>query len=880
MTNDLITRNRNVPCGACVKRGAAAACSAAPTKRKKPTVDPAQELSQRQSAALAELSLFRTTLDSLRARLPGLEHFIANAQLKEEDSAELDEVVRAFGDPLTELTALRGEEGEPSSSMRYGNSPSLSRRQLGAAPVLDAESSGRASTSVAGGDIGASKNGTEPARKKARLSEPRREEDQSGSNVQAAVNLEFYTLGRPRTWAEQDKIQPSQDDDDAPPSSPSHQLAILPPESQAVSPIARFPDGASLDAVDAGPIAEAILLEVGLDLYGFHHAVVHAATFRAQLAAFRSLGEDAFSRASPAWLSLYFAILAVSAKLVSREQTAEMGWSDERMFQAAGDWFECSIACLYRSNFLQVHDFFALQAIALLVLSGRDAGSATLIASLLYSGISIAQDMGLHRLPSDEQWDVALKGKPTRLRAKSLIDREIRKRVVWALVHSEYFAIPFKGYSTLAKVQISTPLPLNATDEDLTTGELVDRPEDQYTVASWLLRYVEMGGFMARAFEHSTSEKATAAQAYHAFLEADKQLEALLNNRPSWLRRGEEAAGLPEDLADTIRSTFLISLHHKILSIHRPFLAKPSRATTYAFSRRRVIEAARAILREAPLVQTNRIWTCIYHVSVALFSLTLELYEQLKQASPDNDAIREEIKAALPTLERLKDVSAIAERGLGLVLPLLADEERMRIEGAQVKDKRKGKSAAASRKAASATASSLPSTGPASPTLPSLDGSPSLAPAGIANPFAMSASPDATALVSYPYPGTFPGYDPSSTSAAGGIPPHPYGGYPLPPWLYGEQFLHLQLGGLDGSGSSTPGAGSSAMPAAPYPSYGAYGMPGVSAPGGMPGWGMPPPPPGAAGYGAALGWDWTGMMPAFGGAGGPVPDAETSKQGD
>ncbi|GAA5895680.1 hypothetical protein JCM6882_000367 [Rhodosporidiobolus microsporus] len=894
--------DRNVPCGACVKRGAAASCSAAPTKRKKPTVDPAQDLSHRQSAALAELSLFRTTLDSLRARLPGLEHFIANAQLKEEDSAELDEVIKAFGDPVTELTALRDEEGDLPSSSRNGGTSTHGRRASDSAPANESGVGPRASTSAAGADAGTSKNGAEPPRKKVRLSEPKREEDQSGSNVQAAVNLEFYTLGRPRTWAEQEKLPPA--DDDAPPSSPSHQLAILPPETQVESPMSRFPDGPSLQAVDPGPLAESVLLEVGLDLFGFHHAVVHGPTFRGQLAAFRSLGEDAFSRASPAWLSLYFAILAVSAKLVSREKTEEMGWSDERMFKAASDWFECCVACLYRSNFLQVHDFFTLQAIALLVLSGRDAGSATLIATLLYSGISIAQDMGLHRLPSDEQWDLALKGKPARIRAKSLVDREIRKRVVWALVHSEYFAIPFKGYSTLAKVQIATPLPLNATDEDLATGELIDRPASEFTVVSWLLCYVDMGSLMARAFEHSTSEKATAAQAYHAFLEADKQLEALLNDRPAWLRKGEDAGDLPGDLADTIRSTYLISLQHKILSIHRPFLAKPSRATTYAFSRRRVIEAARAILREAPLVQTNRIWTCIYHVSVALFSLTLELYEQLKQASPDNDAIREEIQAALPTLEGLKDVSAIAERGLGLVLPLLADEERMRIEGAQVKEKRKGKSTAASRKAASTASSTAPSTALPSPTLPSLTGSPTLSAAAgpssstpFANPFVPSASPDPAGINTYPFGSAFTGYDPSAAAAAGpgGI-PHPYGGYPLPPWLYGEQFLHLQLGGLDGStssGGATPttaaaaaaGGSSSATgipSAASFAPYAAYGLPpmpsagaatqGLPSPWGMPhamGMGMGGP------YRAALGWDWTGMMPPFAGA----PVGETGEGG-
>ncbi|GAA5979254.1 hypothetical protein JCM11641_001974 [Rhodosporidiobolus odoratus] len=838
----------NIPCGACSKRGSASTCSAAPSKRRKPNVNPAHELSQRQEAALSELRLFRTTLDSLRARLPGLEHYVANATLNDGQDSELDTVVKAFGDPVTELSSLRAEEDEtPSSSSRAMAGASMSRRTSSSA--VDPE--GKA-------------NGAEPPRKKTRLSEPKKEENQQEHAVEAAVDLEFYTLGRPRTWTDSNMQAAAAlvEDGDDPPSSPRHKLAVLPPEPQTESPVSRFPTGESLLTTAPELAVEQALIHVGLEQYGFHHAVVHLPTFRCQLAAFHDLGEDRFGRASLAWLSQYFAILAISAKLIPREETAAIGWTDDGMFKAASDWFDCSIACLYRFNFLQVHDFSALQAISLLVLSGRDAGSATLIASLLYSGLSIAQDMGLSRLPSDAQWDALMKGKPTRLRAKSLIDREIRKRVLWALAHSEWFAIPFKGYSSMAKAQVTTPLPLNATDEDLATGEVVNRPRDEYTVASWLLGYVEIGRSMRLAFEHATSEKSTAAQAYNSFLEADKQLEAVLQNLPKWLRQGEDTAGLPAN-AEIIRSTFLISVNHKILSIHRPFLAKPSRATTHAFARRRVIEAARAIAHEALLVPTNRIWTCIYHVSVGLFSLTLELYDQLKVPTPDNEAIRAEIEAALPMLEGLKDVSAIAERGLRLVLPLLEDERKLREEGGVFKDKKKGKKIA----------------GP----LPHLDLPNSATPTGLPSPFSHSFSP-ATAQPMLPVEAG--AYDPSSFPFASvPLPPsHPYLpplGYPLPPWLYNEQFLHSQLSGLDGAGSpssssaaatlaesthlpaSSPGVGNFPVNAfaGGYPGFGGVGFSVPTGPGGPAvGWGIPPPPfmggGGAPGGIPGMGWEW------------------------
>lgn len=131
-----------------------------------------------------------------------------------------------------------------------------------------------------------------------------------------------------------------------------------------------------------------------------------------------------------------------------------------------------------------------------------------MIASLLHAGLSIAQDLGLHRLVTDEQWDAAFRDKPRKVRAKSLVDREIRKRTMWSLAHSDWFAIPYRTYSTLTRAQITTPLPINATDEyvehsishraaahtlsaylrDLARGELVNRPRNTFTPAAWLLQ--------------------------------------------------------------------------------------------------------------------------------------------------------------------------------------------------------------------------------------------------------------------------------------------------------------------------------------------------------------------------------------------------------
>ena len=77
-------------------------------------IDPAQELDERRTAALSEIELFRNTLDTLRARLPNLEHFIANSG-PAADAAEFDEITRTFGNP-----GMKGEDWDAESELEGG----------------------------------------------------------------------------------------------------------------------------------------------------------------------------------------------------------------------------------------------------------------------------------------------------------------------------------------------------------------------------------------------------------------------------------------------------------------------------------------------------------------------------------------------------------------------------------------------------------------------------------------------------------------------------------------------------------------------------------------------------------------------------------------
>lgn len=81
------------------------------------------------------------------------------------------------------------------------------------------------------------------------------------------------------------------------------------------------------------------------------------------------------------------------------------------------------------------------------------------------SGISIAQALGMHRLPSAEQWTSSVASAPLDARVRSLVAYELKKRVFWALTAQAWFLIPLQRTTPVQPTQITTPLPCNARDE-------------------------------------------------------------------------------------------------------------------------------------------------------------------------------------------------------------------------------------------------------------------------------------------------------------------------------------------------------------------------------------------------------------------------------
>jgi hypothetical protein len=179
-------------------------------------------------------------------------------------------------------------------------------------------------------------------------------------------------------------------------------------------------------------------------------------------------------KVNPAWLALLFAQLCCGIKHMTREQLGRVGpygvtegsssFSSLFFFRLppsplhyhlllprltcssptdearplAKSYLDAALASLYSSHFLENGQLYSVQAIAVLVVSCQDGAFSNLFPALLSLGVSLALELGLHRLPSEEAWAASVAGQSLEQRAVSICAYESKKRIFWALTAQDW----------------------------------------------------------------------------------------------------------------------------------------------------------------------------------------------------------------------------------------------------------------------------------------------------------------------------------------------------------------------------------------------------------------------------------------------------------
>ncbi|KAL8279574.1 hypothetical protein RQP46_008136 [Phenoliferia psychrophenolica] len=668
-----------IPCGGCVERGVQHLCVA---HSKDPNIETGElDGPQLTAYALSELQALRDGFDSYRSRISRLELVLTKAL--------------SGGNVVPVSRSDLGSPDEPQYTPGYtaANTPSVGQT------IDDFRSPSGLSRAAFGS------------------SRPLPTFNEDTDELEAGIALEFMALGRQRQFGASADVAIDPDTSEAVTngslsgnplanlngarsrtSTTNSRMTPTPstlPESP--SPISEFPNPQSWARVAPSPTAARHLISHAIDSLGWLLCgVVHGPTFHHELEAFLAEEERAFETAKPAWIALYFALLVCGTMLLTDDKRVVLGLAHgelsrysrkkeaayallankEDLKRLGRLWFRCVVATLYSANFLEQHTLHSCQAITVLALGGRDAWSTTLIATLLSTGISIAQDLGLHHLESDESFALESENLSRPDYAKALVVRETQKRVFWALIRDEWFSIVYRRSYALRPSQITTPLPLNANDWDLSNGHAIDHPPETFTVSSVLLLNIQLARHIQSVFE-DMDNSSTVCDSFSFIQSVDAQIEQLGTGVPEWSQVGGRLEGMPH-YVQWMRSVWIISWKHKILTINRPFFHRALKDPHYRSSRLRSLEAARGILREAPQIGECRVWTVLYHISAACFVICLNLFQTGHPATPEADAQRAEVNAAVDTLRRTSVSSDISARGVKLILKLLADDARGR----------------------------------------------------------------------------------------------------------------------------------------------------------------------------------------------------------
>ncbi|GAA6006057.1 hypothetical protein JCM10207_007328 [Rhodosporidiobolus poonsookiae] len=344
--------------------------------------------------------------------------------------------------------------------------------------------------------------------------------------VEAAVSLEFLALGRDSksTHLHRSELRRSSSDE-----QDQHLLSASPHKDSAASVHAT--DASTPAQLASGQPSSPLpdiatsqnLIAYSLDHVKWQHAAVHSGQFSAECAQFYEWGEMREKSVNPAWLALYYAMLCVGIKHLTPSEAAERGYSPEEQKMLAKRWFDASVDALHRANFLAKHSLYSLQTITLFAVSCQDVGGSDLIATLLTAGIRIAQHMSLHRMGSDEDWEAKRRRKgikpESELGAKLLIEREICKRLWYGLLTEDWISMHFRRAFAVLPLHFDTPVPLNCHDSDLSTGRLVNRPQDEPSDVTKTILLYHVASCMRRYFDHINQTK---EMSQANLIEADK----------------------------------------------------------------------------------------------------------------------------------------------------------------------------------------------------------------------------------------------------------------------------------------------------------------------------------------------------------------------
>ncbi|KAI0466577.1 fungal-specific transcription factor domain-containing protein [Xylaria cf. heliscus] len=304
---------------------------------------------------------------------------------------------------------------------------------------------------------------------------------------------------------------------------------------------------------------------------------------------------------------------------------------------------------------------------------------------LLAIAVSMAQDLGLHRLDSN---DYTLTSH-TSLRV--LIDHEVKRRVYWHLISSDWtqstMSGPQEGTYSIHPNHVQVKLPKDYDVEDVIAGdgdESIARARP--TGITFLLARIRLAHLSREYTDTIPLETSMLMQVpYEYIITFDQKLKDFLMELPYFFRLDQESRQKSKRLEAVytkipmMRYCILAAAHTRRCRLHQKFLIRMSSDSRYDYSRQACLESARAVIQlyeeaegESPL-ETARMAMVVHYTHLALVIQVLDLC--FNKTETDHDERKREVLITLQMLESARNVSPLLNRSLNSVIEVLRKHE-------------------------------------------------------------------------------------------------------------------------------------------------------------------------------------------------------------
>ncbi|ORY35307.1 fungal-specific transcription factor domain-domain-containing protein [Naematelia encephala] len=404
--------------------------------------------------------------------------------------------------------------------------------------------------------------------------------------------------------------------------------------------------------------------------------VLHAPSYLDEFNQFAALPKDQAAMAvRPEWLSVHLIVICLSLHLLDESERQKLGLRSDQWQEIAKGLFLASREVLFASDFLSYHTLDHLQCIVLQGGYQYDTeNSHDSHWAMIGSAVKIAQNLGLHRLGSEDLASKTAWPSPW----KSPLRREIGRRVWWNIVYLDWSHALSHGTTYCVHPNHSnTAFPSNVDDIDMTPQTVKpSQPLSIYTSSTFTIFRLQFLSLYREHIDHLISHQPAS---YEFIKQMDSRLVALRDSLPPYFSDNVEALRLSAICNSSCVVSESIAIRiiaaNRLLRLHRPYLTLGYHDPRYRQSTEQCVLSAQTILG---LCETARVaaptvlnyWLILFYAFAAAIVIFIRL---CNNEQDDKRQSRQLLHRVVETLRGAQEFSAAARNAISILENLLSE---------------------------------------------------------------------------------------------------------------------------------------------------------------------------------------------------------------